>query len=53
MRFSPFDGCERVNQLYECSGEETCTFLIRYTNPLIHVYQKEKIAGKVASGNKS
>ena len=48
LRFSPFDGCERVNQLrmFGWGKHALSTFVI---NSLIHIHQKEKIAPEIAA----
>ena len=50
VQFSPFDGCERVNQsrMFKARQHELGTFVI---NPLVYICQKVKIATKIASVN--
>jgi hypothetical protein len=52
VQFSSSDACERVLYLrYECSEYNYVRIFL--THPLVHMYQKKKIASKTASVNGS
>jgi hypothetical protein len=51
VQFSPFDGCKQVNQLRMFKRGDMHALSRFVINLLVHIYQKEKIAAKIASVN--